>query len=218
MLVNSVAGKVTTIEPAPVDMYCAAGVLNGCQAAITICTTAVNPHYYQRNNTTTTFTNTAILYSGDTKLSSVSASTKPSNVVLAKSCTGYHYGTGTFSWKLAVNDAKVPLSNVSIEETIPYGMNLVEGSLKISTDVIPLYTEGASLPYYKIEAETTGEKKVTIYLPDFANNSTGKTITYATQIDNVYKPIVAPVNPPALLVEKYDASIFPTSVFQFSFS
>ena len=85
-LVNIVVGTATTTTPAPVDINFAAGVLNGFQADITICTTAVNPNYYQRNNTTTTFTNTAILYSGDTKLSSVSASTKPSNVVLAKSC------------------------------------------------------------------------------------------------------------------------------------
>ncbi|BDF71073.1 hypothetical protein CE91St41_17000 [Oscillospiraceae bacterium] len=95
---------------------------------------------------------------------SASATQKITSEVLSKKFVSYDYSTNTITWNITVNQNKMPMTGVVLEDTLPVYLSYVDGSLP----------QGAA----QVENRT-----LKITLPDNLVNGKEASLTYQTKLD-----------------------------------
>lgn len=84
------------------------------------------------NNAYEYFSNTVELSGGNIPKSSATAQQEVSSEVIRKTGIGYDYLTREASWKIVINQNKIPINNAKIKDVIGQYQDFVEGSVKIT--------------------------------------------------------------------------------------
>lgn len=158
--------------------------LNGHKATFTVTTKLKDRNYFENNiseNDAKVFYNKAELYTGSTLLTSDDGKVKPTNTVLEKKEPSYDYASHTLSWMIGVNKDQMELKGPVMRDVIPKGLLLDKSTLRfLDGTVIPEGNAGDTKPYYTYEENT---QKLTVYLEDFAEGDSSKTICFDTKVD-----------------------------------
>lgn len=158
--------------------------LDGHKATFTVITKLKDRNYFEDNiseKDAKTFYNKAVLYTGNTLLTSDDGTVKPTNTVLDKKDPVYDYASHTLSWKIEVNQDQMELKGPAVADVIPEGLLLDKSSLRFTDGtLIPEGKEGNSKPYYTYEENT---QKLTVFLQDFDVGDAPKTICFDTKAD-----------------------------------
>jgi uncharacterized repeat protein (TIGR01451 family) len=67
-----------------------------------------------------------------------SADGKAGGSAVVKNCTGKDEGSHTISWKLVINAGKMPMKNITAEDTLQTGLSLVDDSVKYNNVSVPV--------------------------------------------------------------------------------
>ena len=81
--------------------------------------------------------------------------------LLEKKATAYDPATKQITWELTLNESEVPLTNVNIEDTLPTGLNYVDGSAMLKDGVKPVASQTGNVLKVTIGALT--KKKTLTY-------------------------------------------------------
>lgn len=84
------------------------------------------------NNASKNFNNIAKLTGDNIPESKSTGNQKVSSQVIKKTGTGYDYLTREASWKIVINENKMPMNNVKVEDVIGEYQDFVEGSVVIT--------------------------------------------------------------------------------------